>query len=188
VREEENNFNVLEKKDEYIVTVSGKKFHLFNPSEDEVDINDIAHALSMTCRFNCHIPVFYSVASHSLIGSRLIAKKFSKEFLCHDFAEAYTGDCITPIKRRLTEWGELEQRIEKTINKKIGVPFPMTKECKDMDNLMFRMEYAYLVGNKTDEIFPLTKKEFFKEINKPFDKIAKDLVKQFKKITLEELS
>lgn len=185
MKEEETNFNVLEKKDEYITTISGKIFHLFNPSEDEVEIEDIAHALSMTCRFNCHIPVFYSVASHSFIGSKLIAKGYEKEFIGHDFAEAYTGDCITPIKRRLIEWGPLEQTIEKVIASKFGFPFPMTKECKDMDNLMFRMEYAYLLGFKTDEIFPLTKEEFFKEIDKPFKTIAKDLVKRFKKLSIK---
>jgi hypothetical protein len=89
----------LLKREEFIKTYTGKKFHVFNPKEEELDIIDIAHSLSLQCRFNGHTPYFYSVASHSIIGSKLIAKPFKKEFLCHDMQEAFCGDFCTPMKR-----------------------------------------------------------------------------------------
>lgn len=51
----------------WIQTYSGKKFEPLNPSIDSIDIIDIAHSLSMICRFNGHSQRFYSVAEHSSI-------------------------------------------------------------------------------------------------------------------------
>lgn len=175
----------LLKKDEYIRTFTGKKFHIFNPKAEEVDLKDISHSLSMQCRFNSHTPCFYSVATHSIIGSKLISKPFKKEFLGHDMAEGYTGDCVTPIKRRLKAWYALEEKIERVINKKFNLPYPMSKEVKAMDNLMLRMELVYLMGcdNELDENFPLTKKQFMKEVKKSNKKIEKQFFKRFKKLS-----
>lgn len=172
---------ILEKKG-VIKTVSGRLFDVFNPEEDMVDLGDITHALSMMCRFNSHTPIFYSVASHSIIGGKLIEKKFKKEFLGHDFAEAYTGDCITPIKKNLPEWYVFEAKIERVINGKFGTPYPMSKEVKEMDSLMLRMEQAYLMGEQTDEIFPMSRLEFLIEICKTHKEVAKELKEMFESL------
>lgn len=172
----------MRKRNEFITTFTGKRFHLFNPTASEIDIVDMTHSLSMQCRFNGHIKHFYSVASHLLIGAKLIENKFKKEFLCHDFSETYTGDCVTPLKRQLNSMIKVERNIEKVINKKYGVPFPMSKEVKEMDNLMFRMERAYLTNYKTDEKFPMSKKEFMKEISKTHKQVERELLKTFNKI------
>jgi hypothetical protein len=175
---------MIRKKDAYITTYSGLKFHIFNPTVDEVDIRDCAHSLSMTCRFNSHTPRFYSVGSHSLIGAKLIANPFKKQFLTHDFSETYTGDCVTPIKRRLKEFVKMEHKIERVINKKFHVPYPMAPEVKEMDNLMLRMELVYLMNIKRnpDEKFPLTKRQFMKEINKLHKQVERELLAMYKKL------
>jgi len=174
----------LLKRDEHIRTYTGKKFHLFNPTEDEVDIVDIAHSQSMQGRFNGHTCCFYSIASHSLIGAKLIAKEFKKDFIGHDFAEAYTGDCVTPIKRRNKAFRVMEKKIEAIISKKFNFSNPLPPEIKEMDNLMFRMESAYLMGNKhiPNEKFPMTKKEFMNEINKSHKQIEKELIRTFNRL------
>jgi uncharacterized protein len=51
-------------KNPYVVTVTGRVVHLLNPSVDEIDIYDIAHALSQICRYTGHTSEFYSVAQH----------------------------------------------------------------------------------------------------------------------------
>ena len=176
----------LLKKEEFIKTFTGKKFHIFNPKAREVDIIDIAHALPMECRFNCHVPIFYSVASHALIGTKFIAEPFKFEFINHDDSEVYTGDCVSPIKRRMKAFVKMEHKIERVINKKLGLPFPMSKEVKDMDNLMLKMEKTYLMGRKQlkGEVFPMTKKEFIKEISKSFKQVEREFLTTFNRLKI----
>ena len=50
----------------YITTVTGKHFYPLNPNQQDIDIEDIAHALSLICRANGHFRHFYSVAQHSI--------------------------------------------------------------------------------------------------------------------------
>ncbi len=175
----------LLKKDAFIRTYTGIDFHIFNPKEEEIDIRDCAHSLSMNCRFNSHTPNFYSVGSHSLIGASLIAAPFKKQFLCHDFTETYIGDCVTPIKRRMENFVKMEHKIEKVLNKKFGLPYPFPPQIKEMDNLMLRMELVYLMGvpNKWGEKFPMTKREFLAEANKPYKQVEKDILKMFKALS-----
>src|SRR4051812_41471612 len=47
--------------DAIVTTVSGNRVSLLDPQPDTIDIFDIAHSLSMLCRFNGHITMFYSV-------------------------------------------------------------------------------------------------------------------------------
>ena len=51
---------------DWIQTYSGKKFYPLDPRPEDIDIRDIAHALSLNCRFNGHCRCFYSVAEHSV--------------------------------------------------------------------------------------------------------------------------
>ncbi len=56
---------------DWMQTATGRQFWPMDPRPHEVFIEDIAHALSMICRFGGHCRRFYSVAEHSvLISSR----------------------------------------------------------------------------------------------------------------------
>ena len=76
----------------------------------EVRIDDIAHALSLICRYGGHIPEFYSVADHSLnVLERLVAmgitdRRILLMGLLHDAEEAYLGDMPSPIKRKYRDY------------------------------------------------------------------------------------
>ena len=49
-----------------IMTHSKKMFDPLHPNVELIDIEDIAHSLSMLCRANGHFRTFYSVCQHSI--------------------------------------------------------------------------------------------------------------------------
>ena len=51
----------------WIETYTGKQFWFLNPTPEMFDIEDIAHALSMVCRYAGHVTHFYSVAAHCCV-------------------------------------------------------------------------------------------------------------------------
>ena len=51
---------------DFIITYKKLKFLPLAAQEEDIDINDIAHDLSLMCRANGHIKHFYSVAQHSI--------------------------------------------------------------------------------------------------------------------------
>jgi 5'-deoxynucleotidase YfbR-like HD superfamily hydrolase len=99
----------------HIATYTGKLISCLDPRPEDIDIGDIAHALSLICRFNGHCNRFYSVAEHSVRVSVLAAELAESESLAehlvtraallglmHDAAEAYPpGDLAGPVKRYL---------------------------------------------------------------------------------------
>ena len=89
----------------YIQTVSGRWVNPFDPDPEQLDAGDIARALANQCRFGGHCRVFYSVAQHSVIISRLVEERGGDvedafAALMHDATEAYLGDMPHPLKHR----------------------------------------------------------------------------------------
>ena len=82
----------------WIQTRSGKRVHPLSPTLGEIDINDIAHALSQQCRWSGHTSEFYSVAQHSVLVSIHCDSKDALWGLLHDASEAYLVDLPRPIK------------------------------------------------------------------------------------------
>lgn len=93
---------VMKNQDTCMETYTGKLFHFTDPSLDMIDIVDIAHHLSMLCRFTGACHKFYSVAEHSVRVSRIVPRELKLEALLHDAHEAYTGDINTPLKSMLS--------------------------------------------------------------------------------------
>src|ERR1700727_175318 len=68
-------FTGLYKKAPWLKTHSGRRFCPTNPNPDSIVIQDIAHALSMICRFGGHSSRFYSVGQHSVLVSYICDRK-----------------------------------------------------------------------------------------------------------------
>lgn len=109
----------------WIRTRSGR-FHFTAPSSGEIDIKDIAHALSNVCRFGGHTSTFYSVAEHSYRASKIVKPWAALMALLHDAQEAYCHDISTPIKQHAgMDWyRQIEDEIQWHIYQKYGVFTP----------------------------------------------------------------
>lgn len=108
----------------YGVTKTGKLFRPWHMLEDMINVEDIAHALSLTCRYGGHCGQFYSVAMHSLNLSWWFDTTPAKAqwALLHDAAEAYIGDLIHPLKHNAPDIQALDDRITGLIAQKFGLP------------------------------------------------------------------
>jgi len=89
----------------YLQTVSGRWVNPFDPDPAQLDPGDIARALANQCRFGGHSRVFYSVAQHCVIVSRVVEERGGDvedvfAALMHDAGEAYLGDMPHPLKHR----------------------------------------------------------------------------------------
>ncbi len=83
----------------------------------DVRIEDIAHALSLQCRYNGHCKEFYSIAQHSiLVAGHIDCCSRTQLFgLLHDAAEAYLGDMIRPLKKEFPQYEFCEKSLQKRI-------------------------------------------------------------------------
>jgi hypothetical protein len=99
----------------WIQTYTGKQFYPLDPQKEDVDIRDIAHALSLICRYAGNCKEFYSVAEHSILISHAVPPNDAIYGLLHDAAEAYLGDVLRPIKQDLPELRQVEDRIQRMI-------------------------------------------------------------------------
>ena len=110
--------------DSWIQTYTGKKFDIDNLDPSMVCLEDIAHALSMLCRYNGHCEMFYSVAEHSVIMSQYVPKHLALDALLHDAAEAYITDVPRPFKKLLIGFSGLESKIMTVIYEHFGLKEP----------------------------------------------------------------
>lgn len=109
-------------------TPSGRLIDLAVPDPDVIDLEDVAHCLARTCRFNGAVDSYYSVASHSVYVARRLAEEHAgqrrqagRNGLLHDAAEAYLGDMTSGLKQLFPEYRNLERAWEFAIEKRFGV-------------------------------------------------------------------
>ena len=108
-----------ERVGDWIQTYTGKQFWPIDPRACEITIEDIAHALSLQCRFSGHCREFYSVAQHSCLVSSYCIDEDAGWGLLHDAAEAYLVDLPRPIKRFSSlgvEYRKAEERVMAAVN------------------------------------------------------------------------
>lgn len=134
-----------------IETVSGLFFNVIDPQPDQISINDIAHALSLNCRFVGQCSSFYSVAEHSWHVARLLdgcPLSVQLAGLLHDSSEAYITDVASPVKQYLPDYQVMEDRIMNAIFDRYGLEYPLHPAVKQADRTMLSTESHYLLPSK----------------------------------------
>lgn len=129
----------------HIRTNSGKYINVHNPNEEDIDIEDIAHALAMQPRFGGHLNKHYSVAQHSIEVMKRVPQEFKLQALLHDASEAYIIDVPTPVKTSIRAYYEIENTIMHCIASKFSFDFPFNEYVKDADKIMLELEWERLV-------------------------------------------
>ena len=114
------------KSAKHLITYQGFSIDPLNLKPEQVSIFDIAHSLSLLCRYGGHSPFHYSVAEHSIrVAQQVYVTTFciglTKAALLHDASEAYVQDLISPLKHRLPSYERIEQKIQQVINEVYGI-------------------------------------------------------------------
>ena len=117
----------------WIQTYTGRRFWPMDPRAEDIDIVDIAHALSLKCRYGGHCSRFYSVAEHSVILANYVEPKYMLWALLHDAAEAYLADVPKPVKPHLVGWQEIEAGVMRAVCKKFNLHPVEPAEVKAAD-------------------------------------------------------
>ena len=133
-------------KDRYLSTYTGKKFYPYDPRPEQICIEDIAHGLSMLCRFAGQCRFFFSVAEHSIAVAHLLPANLKLFGLLHDASEAYLADLPRPVKAGLPEYRAIETNVERVIAEKLELPFPMPPEVKAADQAPLKDEVFSFFG------------------------------------------
>src|SRR5260221_5059244 len=133
---------IEQRKGDWIVTFSGKRFFPFDPGVEDIDVNDIIHALSNLCRFNGHSTTFYSVAQHAILVSLLCPPEHQLYGLLHDASEAYLADIPSPLKKlaEFQAYRDAEKRLMGVICNVFGLPGEEPAIVKVVDKRMLSTE------------------------------------------------
>jgi uncharacterized protein len=137
--------------DSYIELQSGKKFYFLKPELKDFDVEDIAHALAMNCRYTGHCSRFYSVAEHSWHMSRMAPEGLELAALLHDASEAYITDIASPIKQHLMDYVELENFLMGRIAERYKFDYPLNPIIKQLELTMLSTEAHYLMRSKGND-------------------------------------
>jgi uncharacterized protein len=132
----------------WIQTYTGKKFYPTDPDIKEITLLDIAHPLSMQCRFSGHVKEFYSVAQHSVLVSFICDKKDALWGLMHDASEAYLVDIPRPIKKsgKFNNYLGFEKVMQEAICESYCLQSEMPESVKMADDMLLATEARDLMS------------------------------------------
>lgn len=169
----------------YIQCYSGRRFWPLEPRTQDINLIDIAHALSQQCRFAGHTTMFYSVAEHSVRVSEVCESQDVLWGLLHDASEAYLVDVPTPLKVQAEFEGyrEAEKKVMRAVCDKFHLPHEMPPSVARADGILLATEVRDLMAPKAENWTGLLEKPLERRIVPWSPKEAKDrFMKRFQEI------
>lgn len=136
---------------DWMETASGRKVWPLDIRPGDVTPEDVAHALSMTCRYGGHTRRFYSVAEHCCHLSDYAVDRgqmgLAFDLLIHDAAEAYLGDIPRPLKSCLgAGWKAVEKAADEACTFALGGTWPWSADVKKLDLAILLDERSALMS------------------------------------------
>lgn len=131
---------------DWMQTFTGGRYYPTSPRSDEIDPVDIAHALSLLCRFAGHVDRFYSVAEHCVLMSQVVAPENALAALLHDATEAYVVDVPRPLKRYIADYRAIEDAVWTVIAIRFGLELALPDDVKAADNRILVNERRTLLS------------------------------------------
>lgn len=158
-------------EDGWIEIVSGKQFY-FGAEPDRlcwsIEAPDVAYALARLCRYNGHTRRHYSVAEHTVLIADHVEREGGSPRECltalhHDDAEYIIGDLARPVKAKMPQFKDLEERLDQAVALAFGTIWPLPDWLKELDARILRDERAAVMNPSdnewgTDELDPLNVK------------------------------
>ncbi len=137
-----------------MTTYTGRWINPLDPDPAAIDILDIAHHLSLECRYHGACSFLYSVAQHCVLGLDFISQENRLAFLLHDSPEAYLDDIVKGVKVQIPQYVEAENKLQGIIYKKYGVKGYDRREIKRIDYALMNTEAHALLTNTDKFCFP----------------------------------
>lgn len=127
------------RRGDFMQTFTGRQFWPLDARPEEVDVDDIAHSLSLQCRYAGHCLRFYSVAEHSVRVARWLRERGESAQtvltgLLHDATEAYLVDIPRPVKRSMPDYNAHEAALWCDVAARFGLPRKMPAIVHEADN------------------------------------------------------
>lgn len=177
------------KKSNYIKTYTGLRVVPVDMKPEDIEIKDIAHALSLITRGNGQVKHFFSVARHCIhCALEAKARGYGKEImlacLLHDASEAYLSDIPSPLKPYLPEFNAYEDRIMDMVYMKyLGSPLTddQYKKVKSIDRDMLYYDLLILLNEKSDRPEPVMYSTFGYE-PRSFEDVEKEYLCLFESL------
>lgn len=147
----------VERKGDWILTISGGAYWPCDPSPDDVKLEDIAHGLAAENRYAGHTYRPFSVAQHSCIVADHLPWHLKIQGLLHDATEAYLKDIPRPIKKYLPDYKRLEEMNARAIGERFTVELVnLDPQVHEADRICLYTEKRDLrpVEPRTDHLAP----------------------------------
>lgn len=147
---------------------SGEMVDIAKITDDQIKITDIAHALSLNCRFGGHCKYHYSIATHSCHVADMVyddtgEPKCALAALLHDASEAYLQDIVRGCKQQMPAYCEMERELQRRIYRKFGINDACQDAyhdvIKEWDNAVLKAEAIELIAGGPDAWFGFDKIE-----------------------------
>ena len=142
-------------------TASGRIVFPRDPRPEDIVVEDVAHHLSLICRFGGAVRTLYVVGEHAVRVSRVVemlggTKAEQFHGLHHDDSEYVLGDWIWPLKHseEMEAARGLEKRWEDAIAERFGLAKEMPAIVKHADLVLLATEKRDLTRSPGGDITP----------------------------------